>query len=176
MARRCKRKNIVLTGMFGAGKSTIGILLAKRTGRDFIDTDVLIQARQERTLQEILDDKGYLALRGIEEQTILACDVCNHIIATGGSAVYSDAAMRHLQANGSIVFLDTPLIEIVERVTDFDTRGIARRPGQSFEELFAERRPLYLRYADVVIDASGCSHDETADKVLAALAMRLGER
>ncbi len=174
MSEQCERQNIILTGMFGAGKSTIGVVTAKRTGRNFIDTDVLIQARQGRTLQEIVDADGYLALRRIEEAALISLEVCNHVIATGGSAVYSDKAMRRLKRNGIVVFLDVPLSIIQSRVNDFDSRGIARQPDQSFEDLYAERRPLYERYADITIASAALSHDEAA-RVVAQRICMLGE-
>jgi shikimate kinase len=147
--------NIVLIGMPGAGKSTVGVILAKLMGRGFLDTDLLIQTSERRTLQQIVDGEGHLALRRIEEKVLLglACEGC--VIATGGSAVYSRAAMEHLGADGIIVFLDADLPTLEARVTDFRTRGIALSPGQSLAELFEERQHLYLQYADLVVTCSG---------------------
>jgi shikimate kinase len=152
--------NIVLIGMPGAGKSTIGVILAKQTARDFLDTDVLIQFHEQRSLQDILDKEGYLALRRIEERILLTLDRSNHVIATGGSAAYSVPAMNHLKMNGIIVFLHVELDEIKRRVTDYETRGIARRPDQSFEDLYAERKVLYYKYADIIIDCAGMNHEQ----------------
>lgn len=147
--------SLILIGMPGAGKSTIGILLAKSLAKDFVDTDLLIQNRESKTLQDIVDSEGYLALRKIEESVLLNVHYPNHVIATGGSAVYSEAAMHHLKSFGQIVFLDVSLESLLERVNDFDTRGLARRPDQSFAELFNERRELYQKYADIHIDCTG---------------------
>ncbi len=147
--------NIILIGMPGAGKSTIGVILAKQSARDYVDTDVLIQLAEKKSLQQILDEAGYMELRRIEERVLLEFDCRNHIIATGGSAVYSDAAMQHLKANGIAVFLQVELEELKKRLIDMDTRGIAQRPGQSFAELYQERQRLYRRYADLTID---CTH------------------
>ena len=162
--------NVVLIGMPGAGKSTVGVILAKRTARDFIDTDLLIQHTEKRSLQEILDDDGYLELRRSEERVLLSMKLAGHVIATGGSAVYSGAAMEHLRGMGIVVFLDVGLDEIRTRVTDFDSRGIAKRADQSFEALFEERRVLYRKYADITIDGSGANQEQVCDRIREALA------
>ncbi len=156
--------------MPGAGKSTLGILLAKELGLDFIDTDVSIQVREGKTLQHISDEKGYLALRDIEEQVLLTENITGKVVSTGGSAVYSDAGMAHLKQDSVVVFLDVPLAELEQRISNFSTRGIARRPDQSFDDLFDERSTLYQRYADIRLDCSSLSVDEVLQKTLAALA------
>jgi shikimate kinase len=160
---------VVLIGMPGAGKSTIGILLAKELGLDFIDTDVSIQVREGRTLQNITDQQGYLALRSIEEQVLLAEDIRGKVVSTGGSAVYSEAGMAHLKQDSTVVFLDVPLAELEQRISNFNTRGIARRPDQSFEDLFEERSVLYKRYADIRIDCSTLHIEEVLQKTCSAL-------
>jgi len=165
----CQGRNIVLIGMPGAGKSTIGVLLAKCTTSDFIDTDVLIQMRKDRPLQDIVDAEGYIRLREIEEEILLSLSCANHVIATGGSAAYSSSAMKHLKSNGVMIFLDVAFEEIAKRVHDFDARGIARRADQTFEDLFNERRPLYLEYADIVIDCGTRTQEEITELVLSAL-------
>ena len=131
--------NLVLIGMPGSGKSTVGVILAKKASRDFLDTDVLIQTSLGRTLQDIVDSDGYLALRKIEETVLLGLAVQNHVIATGGSAAYSDQAMIHLKSDGILIFLDVDLSTLRSRIRDFSTRGLAKRPDQSFAELFDER-------------------------------------
>ena len=161
---------VVLIGMPGAGKSTLGFLLAKELGLDFIDTDVSIQVREGKTLQHISDEKGYLALRDIEEQVLLTENITGKVVSTGGSAVYSDAGMAHLKQDSVVVFLDVPLAELEQRISNFSTRGIARRPDQSFDDLFDERSTLYQRYADIRLDCSSLSVDEVLQKTLAALA------
>lgn len=148
--------NVILVGMPGAGKSTIGLLLAKELAKDFVDTDLLIQLREHSTLQDILDHYGYLHLREVEEQVLLETRVNNHIIATGGSAVYSERGMQYLRSLGKVVFLDVSLAQLRSRITNYDHRGIARRPDQSFGDLFVERRALYQRYADITVDCEGC--------------------
>ena len=149
--------------MPGAGKSTVGVVLAKRTARNFVDTDLLIQTEEKRSLQNILDHDGYLALRGIEERVIVSLRVSGHVIATGGSAAYSEAAMRHLKQDGLIVFLHVEVPTLLSRIHDIETRGIARRADQSFADLFAERHALYSKYADIRIDgAMGNAEQVTA--------------
>jgi len=163
------RSNVVLIGMPGSGKSTVGVLLAKRLGLGFVDTDLLIQQEVGRTLQEIVDGEGYQALRGIEEQVLLKLDVRRQVISTGGSAVYSELAMRHLKTNGFAVFLDIPLEVMLERIGDYSARGISRRPDQSLEALFSERFELYSRAADVAINCVGKNQEEVCDEVVATI-------
>ncbi|MFY3773834.1 shikimate kinase [Marinobacter salsuginis] len=161
--------NLVLIGMPGSGKSTVGVLLAKRLGLGFIDTDLLIQEETGRTLQAIVDQDGYEALRRIEEQVLLKLDVEHKVISTGGSAVYSAPAMEHLKTNGIVVFLDIPLELVIERIGDHSMRGISRRPYQSLEALFEERFELYSRYADLTVQGEGLNQDQVCDAVVEGL-------
>lgn len=163
------RSNIVLVGMPGAGKSTVGVLLAKRTTRSFLDADLVVQSQQDRPLQRILDEEGYRRFREIEEETLLGLEVRRSVIATGGSAVYSPGAMAHLKRGAVVVFLDMDLATLEARLRDFDTRGIARAPGQSLADLYAERQPLYAEHADVEIDCRGRSQEEICSSIMAAL-------
>jgi len=156
------KKNITLIGMPGAGKSTTGIILAKNLSMGFLDTDILIQINRGESLQSIMDREGYMALRAIEEEEILKINIEGNIIATGGSAVYSEAAMKHLGYISHIVFLQVGLEELTRRITNFESRGIAKAENQSFSELFAEREALYRRYAHIVIDAASISQDRAA--------------
>lgn len=156
------KSNLTLIGMPGAGKSTIGIILAKVLACGFIDTDVLIQINRQSPLQSIIDESDYLNLRKIEEEEILKLNVVNHIIATGGSAVYSEKAMRHLQNSSAIIFLKVGFKELTRRIHNYETRGIAGPEQQSFQELYDERQPLYEKYADVVIDCANLDQDEIA--------------
>lgn len=161
--------NIVLIGMPGSGKSTAGVLLAKLTSRDFVDTDLLIQTAEQRSLQSILDSHGYLELRRIEERILLGLQCANHVIATGGSAVYSRPAMEHLGSNGVICYLRVDLAVLEARDLSLDTRGIAKRPDQSFADLYEERCALYSRYADLVIDCSELSHEGVCESIINSL-------
>ena len=159
-AKRKSSPNIVLVGMPGAGKSTVGVILAKYIARDFVDTDLLIQIDQGMSLQQILDEKGYMSLRKIEEDILLSLSCRNHVIATGGSAAYSPLAMEHLKANGIIVFLDVDIGTLGKRVSDYGTRGIARSPEQTFQDLYKERNPLYKNCADIKINCSNNTQEE----------------
>ncbi len=159
-------QSVILIGMPGAGKSTLGLLLAKSLAKDFVDTDLLIQLEHRKTLQDILHHQGYIALREQEEKILLNAHYPNHVIATGGSAVYSEAAMHHLKQFGPIVFLDVAIDELEKRIHNMDSRGIARSADQSFTDVFAERYPLYLRYADIVINCSGKSMETLVDEII----------
>ena len=149
--RAMNDRNVVLIGMPGAGKSTVGVLLAKRLGFDFIDTDLLIQTRTGRRLQQIINEDGLETFRRIEEEVLATLDVTRTVIATGGSAVYSEAAMAALQKQGMIVFIDIPLPVLVKRIRDMDSRGLVIDPGDSFPELFRKRLPLYRRFANITV-------------------------
>lgn len=159
-------QSLILIGMPGAGKSTLGLLLAKQLAKDFVDTDLLIQLDQRKTLQDILREHGHLALREIEEKILLEVHYPNHVIATGGSAVYSEPAMQHLKQFGPIIFLDLAIEELERRFSDMNARGVARAPDQTFADVFAERRPLYLRYADIVIDCNGKTMEQLIDEII----------
>jgi shikimate kinase len=157
--------NIVLVGMPGAGKSTVGVILAKELCREFLDTDVLIQTVEKVTLQHIVDTRGYMELRTIEERTICGIQCQNHVVATGGSAVYSDLAMLHLKKNGVVIFLEITFEEIFRRISNFATRGLARRPEQSLENLFEERAQLYRKYADITIFSDRKAQDVVVGEI-----------
>ena len=154
--------------MPGSGKSTVGVLLAKQTSRGFIDTDVLIQTAQHRSLQETVDADGYMQLRRIEEEVLLDLDCGNHVIATGGSAVYSHRAMEHLKQSGLAVFLDVEVATLESRINDFETRGLAKRPDQTLADLFRERYPLYMKYADIVVSCTGLNHEDLCKEIIEA--------
>ena len=156
--------------MPGSGKSTIGVILAKKTSRDFVDTDVVIQSHEHRSLQDIVDNEGYMKLREIEEKWVMTLETENSVIATGGSVVYSDASMKHLAKNGIIIFLDVQLDTLKKRITDYDQRGIARRPGQSFENLFAERSALYNKYAHFTIQSDDLRQEAACQAIMDQLA------
>lgn len=158
--------SLILIGMPGAGKSTIGVLLAKELTKGFVDTDLLIQEREGKSLQDIVRDSGYQALRKVEEAVLLNVHYPNHVIATGGSAVYSDTAMVHLKALGRVVFLDVPLKELEGRVKDYAGRGIACPPGQSLLEVHEERFGLYQKYADIIVDCGAKKQHDIVSEII----------
>jgi shikimate kinase len=160
------RDNLVLIGMPGVGKSSVGVLLAKATSRDFLDTDVLIQSREGRSLQAIMDAEGPAAFIRLEERYLLEIDRGGCVIATGGSAVYSPAAMSHLAARGRVIYLWLPLDVLAERITNMGTRGIVKEPHQTLAAIFEERSPLYGRWAQAAIDCRGRTADQVVGDIL----------
>ena len=149
-----QQTNIVLIGMAGAGKSTVGRELANQSGLTFVDVDAVIEKDQNTPLQKLLNDLGVQGFRDLEEQILLSLDLQDHIIATGGSAIYSQAGMEHLKKTGVLVLLDVSLALSQQRVGDFSARALVKSNNQSFEQLFAERQPLYAKHADVTIDCT----------------------
>ena len=147
--------------MPACGKSTLGVVLAKTLGMSFMDTDLLIQKEEGTLLQEIIDGQGIDAFLKIEERVLSGIRVDNTVIATGGSAVYSEKAMIYLKSIGEIVYIKLPLKEIERRLNNIKTRGVAMDPGQTLEDLYNYRVPLYEKYADLVIDTSGKTLEES---------------
>lgn len=143
--------SISLIGMAGAGKSSVGIEVARQLDLHFIDSDLLIEQKFNQTLQSILDDAGYLKLREIEEQTILSIELSNSVLSTGGSAVYSALAMHYLKENSLVIYLEVPFNQILQRVPSFLDRGFAKEPNQSIEDAFHERQELYKKSADHIV-------------------------
>jgi shikimate kinase len=163
------RKNIILIGMPGAGKSTLGVLLAKALGYDFLDTDVMLQTHEGRLLQQILDDEGPDGFCELESRYLSALAVKGCVVATGGSVVYGDATMRHLNSIGIAVYLQLSLAELLPRLDNFDIRGVVRRSGQTLSDLYDERVPLYERYADLTIPSGGDDHESIVSQIVAEL-------
>lgn len=147
--------NIILIGMPGCGKSTVGVILAKVLGLQFCDTDLVIQQREGRRLQEIIDAEGNDAFLRCERDALVTLDVEDSVVATGGSAVYSAEAMAHLRAIGTVVYLRVSAEEIERRLADFAARGVAIKDGQTVRDLYDERIPLYEKYADITVSAEG---------------------
>ena len=160
------KTNLTLIGMPGAGKSTVGIILAKNLSLGFIDTDVLIQINQQKSLQQIVDESGHLVLRTIEEAEICKLNLTRHVIATGGSAAYSHRAMTHQQRISRIVFLEISFAEISRRIRNFSSRGIAKAKDQTFRELFDERQALYKKYAELTIAGDDLDQEEVAQAII----------
>ena len=145
------KNSISLIGMAGAGKSTVGRELANILNFRLIDSDVLIEEQQGKSLQKILDDEGYIRLREIENSVLKNLHFKEIILSTGGSAVYSDEAMKHIQQNSKVIFLDVSFREILERVPSFHDRGFAKAPSQSIEDAFEERQELYNKYSHHIV-------------------------
>lgn len=162
-------KNIILIGMPGAGKSTIGVLLAKALGMDFIDTDIIIQQRSGRLLQDIIDNDGIEAFLALEEAVLSSLELKNSVIATGGSAVYSHKAMTALKQSGRAVYISLPYEEVERRITNITTRGIVLRSGNTLLDAYNERVPLYEKYADLTIDCSGRDIESSMRELVANL-------
>ena len=165
-AARSEDANLVLIGMPAVGKSTIGVLLAKAVSRDFIDTDVYIQAREGRSLQEIIDRQGLEEFCRIEERHVRSLSCRGQVVATGGSVVYSAAAMNHLRTCGAVVHLTLDLLSIKKRLTNLDSRGLVMAPGKTIDFLYRERMPLYRKYADFTVNCRGKTHEEIVAEII----------
>lgn len=164
-----QKENIVLIGMPGAGKSTIGVVLAKKLGFAFLDSDLLIQEREKRLLHEIIEQEGIEKFNSIENNVNASINVSKSVIATGGSVVYGKEAMEHLKEIGTVVYLELPYEELQERLGDLEERGVSIRKGQSLLALMEERAPLYEKYADVTIHCSRKMIRELVEEIVSAL-------
>jgi shikimate kinase len=147
-------KNIILIGMPSAGKSTVGVILAKTLGMNFIDTDIVIQKNTGRLLQEIINSDGIDAFLKIEESTLLSLNFSNFVIATGGSVVLSEKSMDYLKKEGIVIYLYIIFKEMIQRLNNIMTRGVVLSEGQSLLDLYNQRISLYEKYADITIDCS----------------------
>jgi shikimate kinase len=165
------KSNVVLVGMPGAGKSTLGVVLAKIINKRFLDVDLLIQERHGATLQQLINERGAEGFIELENEALCSIEVENTIIATGGSAIYSEEAIRHLAQTGTIVYLEISYESLVERLGDLDERGVVMRGGQSMglRELYDERRPLYEHAAEIVVNVDNLSITNAARKVAASI-------
>ena len=162
--------NIVLIGMPGAGKSTVGVILAKVLGYEFLDSDLVIQREEGKRLFEIIDAVGTDGFLAVENRVNAGLDVSRTIIATGGSAVFGAEAMVHLKQDSVVVYLELPFEVIEERVSNAHNRGVAMQEGQTLRDVFDIRRPLYEKYADVTVNADLGS----PERVMAAICSALG--
>jgi len=163
--------NIILIGLPGAGKSTLGVILAKALGMHFIDTDIVIQDQTGRLLQEIINTDGVERFLEIEEECVLSLNRSHAVISTGGSVVLSTRAMNQLRSDGIIIYLEISFEEMVRRLKNITTRGIVLEPGQSLREMYDQRIPLYERYADIRINCSG----EAFERVMENVVLRIRE-
>lgn len=160
------RNNIVLIGMPGVGKSTIGVILAKVLGYQFMDADLVIQQKEGKLLHEIIEDAGAEGFIEIENRINSQINADFTVIATGGSAVYGKEAMQHFKEIGVLIYLSLPYEELSRRLSDIRGRGVVLKEGQTLKELFAERSVLYEKYADFTIEEHGLGIEETMDKIL----------
>ena len=165
--------NITLIGMPGAGKSTIGVVLAKVLGYQFLDSDLLIQKQEKRRLSEIIEEEGYKGFKDVENRVNASIEAENTVIATGGSVVYCEEAMEHLKSIGTVVYLKLSLNALSKRLGNLKGRGVLLREGQNLTDLYEERTPLYEKYADIVIDEEGKDLEASLEILLKTLKEKL---
>lgn len=162
-------KNIVLIGMPGSGKSTLGVILAKTLGIGFVDTDLIIQKQQGRLLQDIINIEGLDKFLEIEEKAVLSTNSKGEVIATGGSAVFCHKAMEYLKENSIVIYLNLPYEIIVERLENISTRGVVATKGQTILEIYKQRTPIYEKYCDLNIECDNQSIETTVAKIVAEI-------
>ena len=164
--------NIILIGMPASGKSTVGVILAKILGKSFIDTDLLIQSKAGARLQDIIEQEGIDSFLKCEEEVLLGIDVTDTVISTGGSAVYSDAGMKHLSESGTVVYLKVGLEELKKRLNALKERGVVIRPGETLEDMYVHRSKLYETYADLCVSEDESRIEDTVCAVIDKLRER----
>lgn len=158
--------NIILIGMPGSGKSTCGVLAAKALLKNFFDTDLLLQNLEGKRLQNIIDENGIDYFNAAEEKAILSLDIQGTVIATGGSVVYSERAMRHLKELGKIIYLHLSYDSMEMRLSNITTRGVVLKKGHTLRDMYNERLGLYERYADEVLNCDGLTVEETVESIV----------
>jgi shikimate kinase len=161
-----KKSNIVLIGMPGVGKSTVGVILAKVLGYEFVDADLVIQKKEGKLLREIIAEVGTDGFIEVENRVNSGLTARHSVIATGGSVVYGREAMEHLREIGTVVYLKLPYEELEKRLNDIRGRGVVLREGQTLRDLYDERTPLYEKYADFVVDEYQLTVEETMEKIV----------
>ena len=161
--------NVTLIGMPGAGKSTLGVVLAKILGYEFLDSDLLIQKTEKRRLYEIIDQEGTEGFKEIENRVNASIHTEHTVIATGGSVVYCSEAMEHLKSIGKVVYLKISLESLARRLGNLERRGVLLKEGQTLKDLYEERIPLYEKYADIVVDEEGKDLEASLQAVLETL-------
>ena len=159
------KPNITMIGMPSSGKSTIGVLLAKRLGFSFVDVDIVIQEKEGRLLKEIIADEGMDGFLEVENRINAGLDVRLSVIAPGGSVIYGEEAMKHLKEISEVVYLKMSYEEMERRIGNVVDRGVALKPGFTLRDLYNERVPLYEKYADIVIDEAGKTPGDTVDEL-----------
>ncbi len=159
--------NVTLIGMPAAGKSVIGVLLAKKLGYDFVDSDLLIQKREKKLLREIIREQGLDRFKEIEEEVNAGLALEHSVIAPGGSVIYGEKAMKHLQDISLVVYLKVPVEELEARLGDLELRGVVLENGMTLYDLCRERTPYYERYAMAVVDESGKSPEDIVGEIAA---------
>ena len=162
------KENIILIGMPGSGKSTCGVLAAKALLKNFFDTDLLFQGLEEKRLQDIIDDDGIEYFLSAEERAILSLEINATVVATGGSVVYSDKSMEHLKKSGKVIYLHLSYDTMVDRIKNITTRGVVVKEGDSLEDMYNERLPMYQKWADVVINCDNNTVEQTVEKIVKA--------
>ncbi|MCH5281325.1 MAG: shikimate kinase [Lachnospiraceae bacterium] len=162
-------KNIILIGMPGVGKSTIGVVLAKRLGYGFLDSDLLIQEKEGKLLHQLIEENGVKGFIGIEEKINASIQEEKTVIATGGSAIYGQEAMAHLKSIGKVIYLSLSYEELADRLGDLNKRGVVLKEDQTLEQLWEERKPLYEAYADISINCCGKQIREIVEEIASIL-------
>ncbi len=164
-----KKNNIILIGMPGAGKSTLGVVLAKAKGFDFVDTDLIIQSEQNEKLYRIIEKKGIEEFIRIENGAVSSLKAENSVIATGGSVIFGKEAMENLKNLGTVIYLEVSEGEIEKRLSNIKTRGIVMKAGETVKKIYDERTPLYKKYADITVNCDGMDLEKTVEKIISVV-------